>query len=282
MSTRKKSGFTLIELLVVIAIIAILAAILFPVFARAREAARKTNCQNNIKNCATALTLYWNDYDGTLPSSAIYASNNTAYTNATTEPTVNYYKYFATCLGVVPPERIATTPAYIGTWPQVLYGHMKNKNIMFCPSDSANNNPSDTDAPTTNISYWFKYAADYAWVNGNKKEGNFSYSSDQIIFYEHKGWHFGADELGDEVQINVAFMDTHVRTITLKNSASKGTSTAWNASTINPGEPNYYNANLDTNCWVDGNGNTTTTSLSSAYGNVKSQGVDPTKMGDRF
>ncbi len=59
-----KRGFTLIELLVVIAIIAILAAILFPVFARAREKARQTACLSNTKQIALALRMYLSDYDG--------------------------------------------------------------------------------------------------------------------------------------------------------------------------------------------------------------------------
>jgi prepilin-type N-terminal cleavage/methylation domain-containing protein/prepilin-type processing-associated H-X9-DG protein len=65
-STCNKKGFTLIELLVVIAIIAILAAILFPVFAKAREKARQTTCTNNLKQLAVATSLYAQDYDETL------------------------------------------------------------------------------------------------------------------------------------------------------------------------------------------------------------------------
>jgi len=59
----KRTGFTLIELLVVIAIIAILAAILFPVFARAREKARQTSCTSNLKQIGTAMLMYVQDYD---------------------------------------------------------------------------------------------------------------------------------------------------------------------------------------------------------------------------
>ena len=64
---RRKAGFTLIELLVVIAIIAILAAILFPVFARARENARRTSCLSNLKQWGLAVMQYTQDYDETLP-----------------------------------------------------------------------------------------------------------------------------------------------------------------------------------------------------------------------
>lgn len=69
---RKTKGFTLIELLVVIAIIAILAAILFPVFARARAKARQTSCLNNIKNLALAHQMYMQDYDETFPFAQLY------------------------------------------------------------------------------------------------------------------------------------------------------------------------------------------------------------------
>jgi prepilin-type N-terminal cleavage/methylation domain-containing protein/prepilin-type processing-associated H-X9-DG protein len=65
-----KSGFTLIELLVVIAIIAILAAILFPVFARARENARRASCQSNLKQLGLGLMQYTQDYDERLPNNS--------------------------------------------------------------------------------------------------------------------------------------------------------------------------------------------------------------------
>jgi prepilin-type N-terminal cleavage/methylation domain-containing protein/prepilin-type processing-associated H-X9-DG protein len=67
-NTRRHHGFTLIELLVVIAIIAILAAILFPVFAKVREKARQTACVSNMKQLGLAFAQYTQDYDGRLPA----------------------------------------------------------------------------------------------------------------------------------------------------------------------------------------------------------------------
>ncbi len=66
-SIRGRKGFTLIELLVVIAIIGILAAMVFPVFARARESARKAVCLSNVKNIALAIQMYLADNNDTFP-----------------------------------------------------------------------------------------------------------------------------------------------------------------------------------------------------------------------
>ena len=64
---KDRRGFTLIELLVVIAIIAILAGILFPVFAQAREKARQASCQSNLRQLGLATAMYIQDYDETYP-----------------------------------------------------------------------------------------------------------------------------------------------------------------------------------------------------------------------
>src|SRR6187551_3779481 len=74
---RQRRGFTLIELLVVIAIIAILAAILFPVFAQAREKARAATCLSNLKQVGMATRMYTQDYDEVLVPSYLYNSTTT-------------------------------------------------------------------------------------------------------------------------------------------------------------------------------------------------------------
>ncbi|MFW6438005.1 MAG: DUF1559 domain-containing protein [Armatimonadota bacterium] len=76
---HRRTGFTLIELLVVIAIIAILAAILFPVFARAREKARQTSCQSNSKQLGLAFMMYVQDYDEMMPRSWIGTNDDMGY-----------------------------------------------------------------------------------------------------------------------------------------------------------------------------------------------------------
>ncbi len=82
----KRHAFTLIELLVVIAIIAILAAILFPVFARAREQARKVSCSSNLKQISTGFLMYTQDFDEELPP---WTGNAGSRNTANTPPTCN-------------------------------------------------------------------------------------------------------------------------------------------------------------------------------------------------
>ena len=77
--SHKSKGFTLIELLVVIAIIAILAAILFPVFAQAKGAAKKTTCISNLKQIGLAANMYAGDSDDSLPDVAVYGDQTESY-----------------------------------------------------------------------------------------------------------------------------------------------------------------------------------------------------------
>lgn len=79
MERGQRQGFTLVELLVVIAIITIIAGILFPAFARAREAARRTICVANLKQIGMAISMYADDYDGMLPRAVADARSSSAH-----------------------------------------------------------------------------------------------------------------------------------------------------------------------------------------------------------
>jgi prepilin-type N-terminal cleavage/methylation domain-containing protein/prepilin-type processing-associated H-X9-DG protein len=108
--TRLKQGFTLIELLVVIAIIAILAAILFPVFARARENARRSACQSNLKQVGLGFAQYTQDYDERLPPGTAVGIN--MIINGTNVPDVS--------------------------WPVLIMPYVKSTQLFACPSNSKN------------------------------------------------------------------------------------------------------------------------------------------------
>ena len=89
-SVMKNRAFTLIELLVVIAIIAILAAILFPVFAKAKEAAKKTQDLSNMKQLGTSLQIYLSDYDDTYPMCYYYVQQNPDGTGSSSQGYVHW------------------------------------------------------------------------------------------------------------------------------------------------------------------------------------------------
>lgn len=102
-------GFTLIELLVVIAIIAILAAILFPVFAKARDKARQTVCISNLKQIANALLMYADDYDETLPSVGCLDKNPACYRTPSTYKT--NLVWFLSIMAYTKNEKIENCPS---------------------------------------------------------------------------------------------------------------------------------------------------------------------------
>jgi prepilin-type N-terminal cleavage/methylation domain-containing protein/prepilin-type processing-associated H-X9-DG protein len=250
---RNTRGFTLIELLVVIAIIAILAAILFPVFARARENARRASCQSNLKQLGLATMQYAQDYDDGFPNLRLKSAQ-------------------------VPVGGFWDTSANTDTWywPQILYPYHKSNQVFFCPSApdggttykdqphirnyGANNvivkdwedpstNPTnyislkqgeivapastylfmDASMYSTQNSYARSPGGKYSWVPGVGNVTGVAYSSSMSTNYisdYQEGRHFDG--------VNVAFADGHVKwlkTATLTAEAKKGSPNsngAWN------------------------------------------------------
>ena len=143
-----KKGFTLIELLVVIAIIAILAAILFPVFAQAREKARQTSCLSNCKQLGTALQLYTDDWDETLPRDLYRPSNygsdwdwlDAEFITQTWWDGMPGYAWSAS----MQLDWTSGAPTQ-WTWMDMIFPYVKNLQMYVCPSG-----PKAVTRPATN------------------------------------------------------------------------------------------------------------------------------------
>jgi prepilin-type N-terminal cleavage/methylation domain-containing protein/prepilin-type processing-associated H-X9-DG protein len=132
---QSSRGFTLIELLVVIAIIAILAAILFPVFAQAREKARTASCLSNTKQIGLAMIMYQQDYDENYPHAMEF------------------------CYGIPDPLQPVSTAHPTGVynmWQNMIYPYLKSWQVYSCPSDGI---PLSVDPYVNyyNLSYGYNY-----------------------------------------------------------------------------------------------------------------------------
>ena len=144
MNKRKSpAAFTLIELLVVIAIIAILAAILFPVFARAREQARKTTCLSNLKQIGLGTLMYVQDYDEVFPWLMQDGRNNNDSTG------------LSQGMSAGPPNLNGIRGLFIEA---ALQPYVKNYGVFACPTLQADKVVTDAAGPLNSFgSYGYAY-----------------------------------------------------------------------------------------------------------------------------
>jgi len=165
MGRPTRGAFTLIELLVVIAIIAILAAILFPVFAQAREKARQANCQSNLRQLGLATQMYAQDYDDVYPV-AQYADGLTFW--------------FGRCVANCASFGNRTFDKSQG----LLYPYMKNHQIQKCPSWTGRNTFGDGNGYGYNWGYaGSDYWLTFQWPPANPASlAAFSSAADKILF----------------------------------------------------------------------------------------------------
>jgi len=221
----------LIELLVVIAIIAILAAILFPVFAQAREAARKASCESNLKQIALALSMYQQDYDGKMMCSGALPVNP-----ATAADGSNLVRNVQ------------------GGMVYMLNPYIKNTQVFKCPSDPGDDYWARNDGASwypnapwsrTPTSYMFRHVFDCNGASGNPtlgtNEASIGYPANDMVFIEMAAWHREKLPVWDGPPpkmppttrtVNASYADGHVKIFTL-----------------NYQQPASWNPNFDMN-WI--------------------------------
>jgi len=205
MVRTRKPAFTLIELLVVIAIIAILAAILFPVFALAREKARQASCLSNFKQIGTGVMMYVQDWDETYPNNRLFTFPGGSEGNK-----------------------------LLVTWKTATQPYVKNIDVYRCPSNRHNKQPDETkgdDAfglPVFPISYAYNGSA--LWSAAVTKtviplgsvpeparylmliESNAGYSDYGIWGFADAGENGGSFFVHKSHQMQALFFDGHAKT----------------------------------------------------------------------
>jgi len=202
----KKQGFTLIELLVVIAIIAILAAILFPVFARAREKARQSACLSNCEQLGLAVMQYVQDYDGCYPDSSaagLLYSNGYQGGAHITEWAIRIWS-----------DGTQTTAAGMA---KTLGPYIKNQQMFVCPSDPK----VDRWIPGNQRgSYYMRHASDaYAFSVRMPIAESVIKRPSQLIMAGEEAWHWGGEQpwfwdwnnVGPTKDANGVFFDGHAK-----------------------------------------------------------------------
>lgn len=252
---QRMRGFTLIELLVVIAIIAILAAILFPVFAQARESARVASCLSNMRQLGLGISMYSQDYDENLPLRRI------------------------------------VDPTYTeGSWKHLVYPYVKNLQIFRCPTNPASKvldesgdpnwqppyNPNvpkmyrgyfiyqaffKSSSPVGSASWWggmpyssvaFDYPANTLILGENKDEyGDYGPWMPVVPDWGPSGSNWGAKHRGSDRAVNITFMDGHAKFTTWDASCAQSNPDGTNMWAYNRNNlSNYGGSGIDLS-WLD-------------------------------
>jgi prepilin-type N-terminal cleavage/methylation domain-containing protein len=209
-----RKGFTLIELLVVIGIIAILAALLFPVFARAKHAAKQSGCASNLSQIGKAISMYMGDHDDVFPHAL----------DASDKYNPQIWEWY--------PEWHARIP-YMPLLHDVLQPYVKSKPLFHCPADSGaqmldNHYPEPFVASpsvygTYGSSYFFRTEIAFRFFT----QTSFQLPANVNVLFDAAGhWHGGAPAAspGDtypmyenkirQYRYNVLFGDFHVKNLT--------------------------------------------------------------------
>ncbi|HEY3412568.1 MAG TPA: DUF1559 domain-containing protein [Armatimonadota bacterium] len=254
MSKVSKKAFTLIELLVVIAIIAILAAILFPVFAKARERAKQTTCINNLKQIGIAMVSYTSDNDEKYPAWS---------PGGTTTGFLSVEDFTTT-----KEDRAVGWPTFNTSLPQYamapislqLDPYIKTRNVWACPSDfglyKTNDYWGSSHPKMFPLKKWHllsnnaEVGSSYGYRGTNVVSSGFLTKPDpgffalagyttsavkspsrRAMFWDHRGWHMssGGDNGADpKAKVEVLFIDSHVATVPYVEFVS-GKDQAWGA-----------------------------------------------------
>lgn len=220
---QRKSGFTLIELLVVIAIIAILAAILFPAFARARENARRASCQSNLKQIGLGLLQYAQDYDEKMVPAYFNQGSGGANSAQWTQLVQPYVK--STQLFQCPSDADKTTKAW-GAYPA---GYSGGTNFHSSYALNYNASKEDGNAGISLAAFNNVASTVYAADSGSRPNSGTSPAAGQVredSTDEPNGWiliqydnasSYGGDWTGPKIRhlgtTNTLFMDGHVKAL---------------------------------------------------------------------
>jgi len=194
-----RRGFTLIELLVVIAIIAILAAILFPVFARAREKARQTSCLSNVKQIGTALMMYVQDYDEAMPQYLVPSGRSL-------QPDLPDIGYDYTA------------------WQDRLHPYMMNWQVYICPSGGGYRGTPRAihGSYGGNYNYVFSHWSNWVYALSDFERPAETFAVVEAISYitrydpgipASSGGYWGQVESRHSDQNNVLFLDGHAKSL---------------------------------------------------------------------